>query len=113
MSQVLTTTVMEGGEEGILMSELPISRSLEVESTSRNAVVEADVTAEGVVALKRSRVVIIVAVLAGANFLSSVTTGFLTIGMPHIAKDIGLDADLISWYALSFLLKLLFILAVV
>jgi hypothetical protein len=47
--------------------------------------------------LKESRVIVIIAVLTGVNFLSSLSNGFITIGLPRIASDLSLPEHLMIW----------------
>jgi len=47
--------------------------------------------------LKQGRIVVIIAVLTGVNFLSSLTNGFITIGLPRIASEISLPEHLMLW----------------
>ncbi|EHK20863.1 uncharacterized protein TRIVIDRAFT_192541 [Trichoderma virens Gv29-8] len=55
--------------------------------------------------LSNGRTVIVIAALSAVNFLSSLSTGLLTIGLPRMALDIGLPEYLIAWpssvYALT------------
>lgn len=48
-------------------------------------------------AMKRGRVIVIIAVLTGTSFLSSLSNGFLTIGLPRIASELSLSDNLILW----------------
>lgn len=47
--------------------------------------------------LKQGRIIVIIAVLSGSSFLSSLTNGFITIGLPKIASDLSLPAHLLLW----------------
>jgi hypothetical protein len=47
--------------------------------------------------LKEGRIVVIIIVLTGVNFLSSLCNGFITIGLPRIASDLSLSEHLILW----------------
>jgi hypothetical protein len=47
--------------------------------------------------LSKGRTIIVIAALAGVNFLSSLTNGLLTVGLPRIANDIGLAEHLLLW----------------
>lgn len=47
--------------------------------------------------MSHGRAIIIIATLAGVNFLSSISTGFLTVGLPSMAGEIGLPEYLLSW----------------
>ncbi|UKZ82606.1 hypothetical protein TrVFT333_010399 [Trichoderma virens FT-333] len=47
--------------------------------------------------LSNGRTVIVIAALSAVNFLSSLSTGLLTIGLPRMALDIGLPEYLIAW----------------
>lgn len=42
----------------------------------------------------------VVLAVSGISFLSSFTTGLVTIGLPQTAADVGLSEDLILWYNL-------------
>jgi hypothetical protein len=48
--------------------------------------------------LPRGRSIIVIAVLTGINFLSSMSTGLLTVGLPRMAVDVKLPANLLLWY---------------
>lgn len=48
-------------------------------------------------ALKEGRIVVIIIVLTGVNFLGSLCNGFITIGLPRIASDLSLSEHLILW----------------
>lgn len=43
------------------------------------------------------RTVVMIATLTGVNFLSSLSTGLLTVGLPQMASDVGLPAHLLLW----------------
>ena len=47
--------------------------------------------------LPHGRAIIVIASLAGVNFLSSVTNGLLTVGLPRMASDVGLPQHLLLW----------------
>lgn len=47
--------------------------------------------------LPHGRAIIVIASLAGVNFLSSLTNGFLTVGLPRMASDVGLPQHLLLW----------------
>lgn len=47
--------------------------------------------------LNKARIVVIISVLTGVSFLSSLTNGFIAIGLPRIASDLSLPAHLIIW----------------
>lgn len=49
--------------------------------------------------LKQGRIVVVIAVLTGVNFLSSLTNGFITIGLPRIASELSLPEHLMLWPA--------------
>ena len=53
---------------------------------------------EGTQTLSNRRTITIIATLTGLNFLSSLSTGLLTIGLPQIAVEVGLPGYLLSWY---------------
>ena len=105
MSQVLTTTEHESSS--ISLRELPRAQngqrvSFDLAQSISNILPSSFPASESEVGpLRLTRLVIVIAALAGVNFLSSLTTGFLTVGMPRIAKDLGLDPDLISWCVVS------------
>ncbi|OBT78511.1 hypothetical protein VF21_00985 [Pseudogymnoascus sp. 05NY08] len=46
---------------------------------------------------KQGRIVVIIAVLTGVNFLSSLTNGFITIGLPRISSELSLPEHLMVW----------------
>ena len=48
-------------------------------------------------ALKEGRIVVIIIVLTGVNFLGSLCNGFITVGLPRIASDLSLSEHLILW----------------
>ena len=48
-------------------------------------------------ALKEGRIVVIIIVLTGVNFLASLCNGFITVGLPRIASDLSLSEHLILW----------------
>jgi hypothetical protein len=47
--------------------------------------------------LKQGRIIVIIIVLTGVNFLGSLCNGFITIGLPRIASDLSLSEHLILW----------------
>lgn len=47
--------------------------------------------------LKQGRIVVIITVLTGVNFLSSLCNGFITIGLPRMASDLSLPEHLLLW----------------
>jgi len=47
--------------------------------------------------LKQGRIIIIITVLTGVNFLASLCNGFITIGLPRIASDLSLPDGLLIW----------------
>jgi hypothetical protein len=47
--------------------------------------------------MKQGRIVVIIAVLTGVNFLSSLSNGFITIGLPRIASELSLPEHLMLW----------------
>lgn len=47
--------------------------------------------------LKNGRIIVIIALLTGVNFLSSLSNGFITIGLPRIASDLSLPEHLLIW----------------
>ncbi len=50
----------------------------------------------------KGRSVFVIAILTGIIFASSMSTGFLTVGLPRIAKDLRLQNHLLLWYVLTF-----------
>ena len=48
--------------------------------------------------LPHGRSIIVIAALTGINFLSSMSTGLLTVGLPRMAADVKLPANLLLWY---------------
>jgi hypothetical protein len=48
--------------------------------------------------LPHGRSIIVIAALTGINFLSSMSTGLLTVGLPRMAVDVKLPAHLLLWY---------------
>ena len=47
--------------------------------------------------LKKARVIVVISALTGISFLSSLTNGFIAIGLPRIASDLSLPTNLIIW----------------
>ena len=47
--------------------------------------------------LKEGRIFAIIAVLTGVQFLSSLSNGFLTVGLPRMASDLSLPDHLLLW----------------
>jgi hypothetical protein len=47
--------------------------------------------------LSKERTMIAIATLSAVSFLSSLSTGLLTIGLPRMAKDIELPDYLLAW----------------
>jgi len=47
--------------------------------------------------LKDGRIFAIIAVLTGVQFLSSLSNGFLTVGLPRMASDLSLPEHLLLW----------------
>jgi len=47
--------------------------------------------------LRTERIVVIIAVLTGVQFLGSLSNGFIVIGLPRIAADLALPAHLMLW----------------
>ncbi|TVY93504.1 putative MFS-type transporter [Lachnellula willkommii] len=77
-----------------------------VSSRSTNSIptVDANVSSSSLEALEvedgglnKARVVVVISVLTGVSFLSSLTNGFIAIGLPRIAFDLSLPAHLIIW----------------
>lgn len=52
---------------------------------------------EGPAQISKERTSIVIATLSAVSFLSSLSTGLLTIGLPRMAVDIGLPDYLIAW----------------
>lgn len=52
---------------------------------------------EGPARISKERSIIVIATLSAVSFLSSLSTGLLTIGLPRMAVDIGLQDYLIAW----------------
>jgi hypothetical protein len=48
--------------------------------------------------LPHGRSIIVIMALTGANFLGSMSTGLLTVGLPRMAVDVKLPANLLLWY---------------
>lgn len=46
---------------------------------------------------KQGRIIVIIAVLTGSSFISSLTNGYITIGLPRIASDLALPGHLLLW----------------
>lgn len=76
-------------------------------STSSRVIVDADLfpassiraslDLEDGVRLKDGRIFAIIAVLTGVQFLSSLSNGFLTVGLPRMASDLSLPEHLLLW----------------
>ena len=49
--------------------------------------------------LSTLRAAVIIATLTGTTILSSFSNGLMTVGLPRIAKDIGLPSNLLLWPA--------------
>jgi hypothetical protein len=47
--------------------------------------------------LPHGRSIIVIAALTGINFLSSMSTGLVTVGLPSMAVDVKLPAHLLLW----------------
>ncbi|TVY44430.1 Drug resistance protein [Lachnellula occidentalis] len=47
--------------------------------------------------LNKARIVVVISVLTGVSFLSSLTNGFIAIGLPRIASDLSLPTHLLIW----------------
>jgi MFS family permease len=51
------------------------------------------------------RTILVITILSGVNFIGCMGTGILTIALPRIAPDVGLNSSLMVWpafvYALS------------
>ena len=47
--------------------------------------------------LKAGRIIIVLTALTSVNFLCSLANGFITIGLPHMASDLGLPEHLLLW----------------
>ena len=47
--------------------------------------------------------VTIILVVSGATFLNSMVNGLLIVGLPTIAKDLGLVSNLIFWWVLHYI----------
>ena len=54
--------------------------------------------------LPHGRSIIVIAALTGINFLSSMSSGLLTVGLPRMAADVKLPAHLLLWYASTLLI---------
>jgi hypothetical protein len=48
--------------------------------------------------LPHGRSIIVIAALTGVSFLGSMSTGLLTVGLPRMAVDVKLPANLLLWY---------------
>ncbi|EPS36792.1 hypothetical protein H072_9687 [Dactylellina haptotyla CBS 200.50] len=49
--------------------------------------------------LPRRRAILVIGILSGTNFLSSMSTGFLTVGLPRMAVEVGVPDHLLLWPA--------------
>ena len=47
--------------------------------------------------LSRSQVVTIIATVSGVSFLNSMQSGLLTVALPRIAMEVGLEENLLLW----------------
>lgn len=47
--------------------------------------------------LSKRRATVVVATVAGVNFLNTMGSGILTVALPTIAKDLGLGVELLLW----------------
>ena len=53
----------------------------------------------GSVEMSTTRTVVIIATLTGTTIVSSFSNGLLTVGLPRMAKDVNLAANLLLWPA--------------
>lgn len=49
-------------------------------------------------ATSKNRTIAIIAILTGTTLVSSFSTGLLTVGLPRMARDLNLPANLLLWY---------------
>jgi len=75
---------------------------LTVRSTSGNlqdgsAILPQDATPESAV-LEKGRSIIVIFLLTAVMFMNSMSTGFITVGLPRIAADLDLSENLLLWY---------------
>ena len=52
---------------------------------------------EGPSPMSKTRTVVIIALLTGTTLVSSFSTGLLTVGLPSMAQDLDLPANLLLW----------------
>lgn len=52
---------------------------------------------DGSLILGRSRSIIVIVLLTMVQFLNSVATGFVTVGLPRMSKDLNLSEALLLW----------------
>lgn len=74
-----------------------LAASSQVRSSSSTAEGTAEAEAADAADIPVWRLVNIVLAVAGISFLSSFSTGVLTIGLPRTAADVGLPEDLTLW----------------
>ena len=58
--------------------------------------------------VSRKRTVVIISSVTSVTFVLSFLNGLVTVGIPVIAPDIGLDPSLILWFVVSFSLSYAF-----
>lgn len=80
VNQVLTQSPSAPSSE--LSRNIAVSRAADLESNF----------------LPHGRSIIVIVALTGVNFLSSMSTGLLTVGLPRMAVDVKLPANLLLWY---------------
>ncbi len=56
-------------------------------------------TAHGRYGMSRTQAALVVATLSGVSFLNTMGSGILTVALPAIARDVGLDGTLLLWPA--------------
>ncbi|ORY61572.1 major facilitator superfamily domain-containing protein [Pseudomassariella vexata] len=100
---------MEKFEVGIAVSEPPYPGEEPTPTTSHGSTPSSDVESQSTctvsspapvsMQVSKARGTVVIATLAGINFLNTMGSGILIAALPRIASDVGLDASLILWPA--------------
>jgi hypothetical protein len=102
MSHLLVSIESEAASDNIALVTLPRETSsprlsLNLPNEARGRPDNAPSFAPKASNLFKGRIIITIAALAGVSFLSSFSTGLLTIGLPGMGADIDLTEDLLVW----------------
>ena len=75
----------------------PVSENVEQFSGEVDLILRPD--NHSTIELSKTRTAVIIATLTGTTIVSSFSNGLLTVGLPRMAKDVNLAANLLLWPA--------------